>query len=157
MVGFEIARRDPLIDVGVVWLFSLLHDSQRVSDGADRGHGPRAADVTREAIAQGQIPGFEQYSARSCVLLEAIRFHTDGTTSDDISIGACWDADRLNLWRCAITPRLELMSTAVARRDFAELSAGARTLIGTNGPTWAGVEQLVTIGKTVELLGAPAA
>ena len=37
------------------------------------------------------------------------------TVSDDPTTGACWDADRLNLWRVGITPAARLLSTTEAR------------------------------------------
>ena len=36
-------RNTPGANLGVVELFSFLHDSQRQSDGTDPEHGPRAA------------------------------------------------------------------------------------------------------------------
>jgi hypothetical protein len=35
--------------------------------------------------------------------------------SDDPTIGACWDADRLNLWRLGRRPDDRLLSTDTAR------------------------------------------
>ena len=42
--------------------------------------------------------------ARFGVLAEALRLHSDGLVSDDATIGACWDADRLHLPRVSIDP-----------------------------------------------------
>jgi hypothetical protein len=42
--------------------------------------------------------------------------HTEGETSQDSSIGACWDSDRLNLWRVGHEPDPRYLSTATARR-----------------------------------------
>ncbi len=52
------------------------------------------------------------------LLLDACRFHNDGKTSSDLTIGTCWDADRMDLPRVGITPRAEKMSTQVGK-DFA--------------------------------------
>lgn len=38
-------------------------------------------------------------------------YHADGYTADDQTIGACWDADRLCLWRGETAPHPKLMST----------------------------------------------
>ena len=54
--------------------------------------------------------------------------HADGTVSSDPTVGACWDADRLDLPRVGITPRPELFSTEAAR------NAGHRP---AEPPTWA--------------------
>ncbi len=41
--------------------------------------------------------------------------HTDGKTSDDPTIGACWDADRLDLCRLGDRIDVRALSTAPAR------------------------------------------
>jgi uncharacterized protein len=45
--------------------------------------------------------------------------HTDGFISDDPTVGACWDADRLDLPRVGIKPDARLLSTAAARAGAA--------------------------------------
>ena len=47
---------------------------------------------------------------------EAIRHHSDGWVHSDPSIGACWDADRLDLVRLGIAPSHGLLSTNTARK-----------------------------------------
>ena len=42
--------------------------------------------------------------------------HTDGTISDDPTIGCCWDADRLDLPRVGMQPDPALLSTEAAAR-----------------------------------------
>ena len=49
------------------------------------------------------------------LLTQACARHADGLTSADPTIGACWDGDRLNLWRCGVAPARRLLSTAAAR------------------------------------------
>ena len=46
------------------------------------------------------------------MLAKACMYHADGYTADDPTIGACWDADRLCLWRGETAPHPKLMSTA---------------------------------------------
>ena len=94
-------------DIIVVRLFAYLHDCCRLDDGKDRMHGPRAADKL------SVFPkSFIKISATQMELLEyAIRHHTDGVTSDDPTIGTCWDADRLDLDRVYIIPEASRMST----------------------------------------------
>jgi len=41
--------------------------------------------------------------------------HTDGHTTGEATLLACWDADRLDLGRVGITPRAELLCTDAAR------------------------------------------
>jgi uncharacterized protein len=43
-------------------------------------------------------------------LAQACASHADGRTSDDPTIGACWDADRLNLWRVGMAPARSMLS-----------------------------------------------
>jgi hypothetical protein len=59
-------------------------------------------------------------------LVLACRTHTDGTTSSDPTVGACFDADRLDLGRVGIEPDPDLMSTEAGRKraqQFAVRSA----------------------------------
>lgn len=111
-VGVELARRTAGVDPGVVVLFALLHDTQRWHDGHDPGHGRRAAETARELDGAGVLdldPGRLDLLCLACAL------HADGLTSAGPTVGACWDADRLNLWRVGITPVRRLLSTAAAR------------------------------------------
>ena len=50
-------------------------------------------------------------------LTYACVFHNKGLISDDITIGTCWDADRLDLGRVGIYPSAELMSTEQAKKE----------------------------------------
>jgi uncharacterized protein len=100
-------------DVDVVRLFALLHDSRRISDGTDPGHGPRAAEFAR--TLQGRK--FNLSATRFKLLHAACAGHTGGRTHPDITVRTCWDADRLDLGRIGITPRPRLLCTEVARRD----------------------------------------
>jgi len=64
------------------------------------------------------------------LLEHAVRHHTSGLISDDPTIGACWDADRLDIGRVGITPSPDYMSTAcgkeMASQDFSTGSIRAR-------------------------------
>jgi len=42
--------------------------------------------------------------------------HDRGEVSDDPTIGACWDADRLTLARLGILPSVGLLSTEAGRK-----------------------------------------
>lgn len=117
--GLGLAAATPGCDAPVVFLFALFHDSMRENDGFDPLHGHRAAAFVRRLH-----PGLHGLGARLEVLARACELHADGLTSDDPTIGACWDADRLNLWRVGVTPSVDLLSTAAARD--AELLAESR-------------------------------
>ena len=53
--GLDLADREPLADAGLVFLFGLLHDTRRESDGRDSGHGPRAAAFARDRSGPGSL------------------------------------------------------------------------------------------------------
>jgi len=70
--------------------------------------------------------------------------HADGGTSTDPTIGLCWDADRLNLWRVGAKPSATFMSTVPARRR--DIIQQASKLEGQHvswGRIWREVELLV--------------
>jgi uncharacterized protein len=108
--GLQIAPSSGA-DLAVVRLFALLHDSCRMSDGADPGHGPRAAEMLERIVPSV----FALDPGRLDLLRHAIRHHTSGWTSPDPTIGTCWDADRLDIGRAGITPAAGYMSTAAGK------------------------------------------
>jgi uncharacterized protein len=99
-------------DLLVVRLFALYHDSQRINEGHDPGHGARGAELAR--IMRGEW--FDLDDAQMNLLIEACNDHTDGRTHPDPTIGTCWDSDRLDLYRVGIIPDPSLLSTEHARR-----------------------------------------
>lgn len=98
----------PDVNPLVVGLFAYLHDSCRVNDGEDLYHGQRAAawidtlrntylkDVTDEEIA---------------LLQKACRLHTTVPRTGNPTIDACFDSDRLDLWRVGTTPNPNKLAT----------------------------------------------
>lgn len=99
-------------DLVVVRLFALFHDVCRERDGWDDEHGARGALLA--VRLRGML--FDLSDAQFDRLHYACTWHTAGQLSDDPTIGACWDADRLDIWRAELTPREQYMSTAQARR-----------------------------------------
>ncbi len=122
--GTILARETNGADPIVALLFGILHDCLRIDDGHDPDHGRRAG-----ALA-GALNGglFTLDEARLTALVTALSLHVDGLVSDNSTIGACWDADRLHLWRIGVTPDPSLLSTAAghARIGWAR----------TNGLLW---------------------
>ncbi len=94
-------------DVRVVRLFAVLHDARRHDDGADIGHGQRGADLATQL--RGEY--FEIDDDAFQKLYYACAWHEKGRVTAEPTIGACWDADRLDLPRVGITPDARLMST----------------------------------------------
>lgn len=98
-------------DPVVVELFALIHDIKRLNDGRDPGHGRRAADFARAlhgTIIQLEDDRFEQ-------LAYACAHHTEGLVEAPLTIGTCWDADRLDLGRVGILPDPKRLCTSEAR------------------------------------------
>ena len=104
--GLDIAESSGA-DLTVVRLFALLYDSCRQDDGADLEHGPRAAEMLDRIVPAV----FAIDLGRFDLLKEAIRLHTTGQTTNEPTIGTCWDADRLDIGRVGMTPSVEYMST----------------------------------------------
>ena len=100
------------VDPEVVLLFALLHDTMRENDFTDPDHGRRAASFAGDLHAEGLL-GIA--TPQLDLLQHACAEHADGTVSTDLTVGACWDADRLDLPRVGIRPRPELFSTDLAR------------------------------------------
>lgn len=92
-----------------VLLFAVTHDACRISDDEDPEHGRRAARSLGLLLGER---AFELGPRRRRLLVEACTHHADGLTTTDPTIGACWDADRLCLWRGDMAPCPGLMSTA---------------------------------------------
>ena len=97
--------------IEVVTLFALFHDSRRVNEDSDFGHGYRGAKYARSL--RGTLIHLDD--ADFDLLFEACRLHTDGLIDGDITVQTCWDADRLDLGRVGITPEPELLCTDAAR------------------------------------------
>jgi uncharacterized protein len=125
-------------DRELLLLFALLHDSQRVDDGRDLEHGPRAAVFLDDLRGQGLIRLDDE---RAAILREALRDHTNGTLSDQPTIAVCWDADRLLIHRVGFVPDARFCSTVEARRraDAGDLP----DLVGP--PTWGEVAALLGV------------
>lgn len=128
--GLDVVDGTGAGDRELAFLFGLLHDARRVNDHVDPGHGARAAAWTRELAADGSLVLEPE---RLGVLCRAIELHTDGLVSDDPTVGACWDADRLHLPRVSIQPDPALFSTAFAQGPE-PLAAAAR--LREEPPAW---------------------
>ena len=97
--------------IEVVTLFALFHDSRRVNDYSDFGHGRRGAEYARSLRGKHVHLNHSDFE----LLYEACRLHTDGLTEGDITLQVCWDADRLDLGRVGMTPDPDLLCTDAAR------------------------------------------
>lgn len=108
--GLTLARCNGA-DRLVVSLFGWLHDACRENDNDDFEHGKRAAQLAVQL--QGRV--FDLDDMQLGELLYALELHDKGFTDRNITIGTCWDADRLDLPRVGVLPDTLLMSTQAGK------------------------------------------
>jgi uncharacterized protein len=108
-------------DAEVVMLFALFHDARRVNEFDDDDHGLRGGEFARSL--RGTLVHLDD--ARYDLLFEACRLHTDGHITEEPTLAACWDADRLDLGRVGITPDPARLCSDAARglREWAHARA----------------------------------
>jgi len=98
-------------DITVIRLFALFHDSKRKNDCIDPGHGKKGAENAKSLrnklfeISDDQFNNF--YNA--CGL------HTRQIHTSDVTMGVCWDSDRLDLGRIGMQPSAKFMNTTIAK------------------------------------------
>ena len=109
--GLLIAK-DNGADRNVVECFSFLHDSKRINEDSDPDHGKRAAE-----FALSLRDSYVDLSDTSFSLLTtACEGHTGARYHEDVTVQACWDADRLDLGRVGIKPDPARMGTDRGRQ-----------------------------------------
>lgn len=119
----RVARNGLLIaehsgaDGTVVCLFALFHDSRRVNEVYDPGHGQRGAEFAKECRDEFFTISDEQFD----LLYAACEGHTDQLYHSNPTIATCWDADRLDLGRVGNRPNPKYLNT-----DFAKMAARER-------------------------------
>jgi uncharacterized protein len=139
--GLRIAS-DTGADLIVMSLFAVFHDSCRVNEGWDRGHGSRGAALAAEL--RGTVYSVDD--ERFDLLHYACVHHTDGLRDGDPTVRSCWDADRLDLGRVRITPDPGRMATGFAARpdviEWAEIRSrgGHVPAVTTVWEGWAGAD-----------------
>ena len=97
-------------DKHVVSYFAYLHDCMRENESNDPRHGPRGAYF---AIQHRDLIELDDLQFQS--LVSACKSHTFGKQINDVTIGTCWDADRLDLTRISISPKQEFMHNSEAK------------------------------------------
>lgn len=108
-IGMALADATPWCDRRVVSVFAMVHDSQRLNEMTDPDHGRRASQFVIEHKEY-----LELSDSQVGVLVSALDLHDEGHTSNDPTIGVCWDADRLDLPRVGILPDKKYLSTKAA-------------------------------------------
>ena len=97
----------------VVALFAVFHDACRHNDDRHPQHGPRGAALARDFHGRH----FQLDSSGLTLLTVACETHTTGTDHPDITVRACWDADRLDLWRVGTRPHPRRLTTEPAQQQ----------------------------------------
>lgn len=110
VAGARLCEETPGVDRLVMLLFAICHDAGRLRDTQDEHHAYRGARLARDLLEGGPLVSEEQLETLLC----AIERHDLGETSEDPTVGACWDADRLDLWRVGVRPDPKLLSTEAA-------------------------------------------
>jgi len=82
-------------NIEVVQLFSIFHDSQRVTESTDPSHGVRGAAFA--ADLRGKL--YELDEDNFDLLFVACVGHMENKADDDPPGQTCWDADRLDFGR----------------------------------------------------------
>lgn len=117
--GMLLAKYDADINLKVVRYFAYLHDSCIENEYGEieyLEHGKRAAEFCDE-IRDTYLSSFsdEEFS----LLRRACEFHTTELSLGDITIDACFDADRLDLPRVGIQPIASKMASPKGK-EFAD-------------------------------------
>ena len=99
-------------DETVVRLFALFHDSMRENDGRDIEHGLRAAEYAHSLLGQE----YQLTTVRFNLLYYASQYHAKQRTTEDKTIGTCWDADRLDIGRVFMKPSIYYMNSLEAKQ-----------------------------------------
>jgi uncharacterized protein len=149
-VGTVLLAEGVDADRDVLLVFAPTHDSQRHNDGRDPDHGERASRLIQRlcregtlALADGQLE----------LAVAALAEHDRGKTTDHPTVGACWDADRLTLWRIGKTPRVKFFSTEAAlRSDFEFIELGKRIVEGPD-LEWDEIVDAYRAGTATDVLG----
>ena len=97
------------VNLLVVKAFAYIHDVEREDDGYDLLHGPRAAALVDE-IRDTELAFLNDDEILQ--LKKACELHTTTLRTEDATVNACFDADRLDLGRVGITPNPDKMATA---------------------------------------------
>ena len=99
-------------DETIVRLFAVFHDSMRENDGRDMEHGLRAAKYAQSLLGKE----YQLTADKFDLLYYACQYHTKRRLTKDITIGTCWDADRLDIGRVCMTPSAYYMNSPEAKQ-----------------------------------------
>jgi uncharacterized protein len=131
--GLKIREVFPSIRGDLLTAFAVLHDCRRETDDRDPEHGDRAARV---AVRSGTLKRLVGAEGRELVA-EACRLHERGQTRPETpTIGACWDADRVNLVRLGFRLDTRYFTVLSGEDGTLDALAGEARLIVSDPPGW---------------------
>ena len=112
ITGRKIAQRISA-NLKVIELFALVHDSRRWNAMNDPLHGQRAAEFCENL--NNRWFKAQEYDLR--LLRTACRYHSSGNLHPNLTVQACWDADRLDLGRVGKHPKKTYLGSRLARDE----------------------------------------
>lgn len=107
--GMELAVQDG-VNTKILQLFSIFHDACRRNENRDADHGRRGAELAIKLREYCPLNDDE-----FDLLTTACELHTEAFDHEDITVCACFSADRLDLPRVGITPVPERLCTTTAK------------------------------------------
>jgi uncharacterized protein len=126
--GFNIAKNTNA-NTNVIIAFAFFHDVKRYNDSFDPEHGSRGAELLIQYKDKVKLTNDEITKT-----IIACSGHTDVLFHDDKDINACWDADRLDLYRVGIIPNPEYLNNNEAIKMIQHASDKAEVY---HIPDWA--------------------
>lgn len=131
--GLRIAELREGLRPEVTVAFGLLHDCRRETDDWDPEHGDRAARVASRSAPLKRLLGAEGRD----LVAEACRLHERGRTCpEEPRIGACWDADRVNLVRLGLDLDPSYFTVLSGEDGSLDALAERTRLIVPDPPAW---------------------
>ena len=121
--GMELSKITTA-SIKIVGLFAVLHDSKRINESVDPGHGERAAEFMKTLCGDFIELCEDEYA----LLYHACANHTKEKTHPDVTIQTCYDADRLDLARAGIRVNPHRLCTTAAKNPEMITWANERSL-----------------------------
>lgn len=120
--GLLMAEVCPEADKEVISWFAYTHDSMRTDDGCCTEHGPNAAELIDKVRDTYMSELSDEQIGK---LRTACYHHTFEKNAEDITVDICFDADRLDLLRCGLTPDPQMMAGEIGAELAGVLTAAA--------------------------------
>ena len=110
LINGRLLAKENGADIQVVEHFALVHDISRINENYDAHHGEQAAKFVNSFSKWLNLDEHQLY-----LLTEACKYHSAGRIIPNETIQTCWDADRLDLGRVGIKPKVAYLGTPLAR------------------------------------------